>query len=201
MNVTAEQKRVAKLLGIKNIDSQNDLNKIKRALEGAKAVGIKTLDSANDLRKIEEYYSKNSNAATPASNSNAAPPASNSNAAAVNERESYYQQMLENFKIQYSQQESRFQDQLKIQSAQQEAGFKNRLKIMQDSFDTAQRTTLGNQARGTQKADYRLNSASQSRLSGSYGFRRSGGGASTPFSAIGFTAPNAVQNKSRTLNV
>ena len=192
MNVTAEQKRVAKLLGIKNIDSQNDLNKIKRALEGAKAVGIKTLDSANDLRKIEEYYSKNSNAATPASNSNAA---------AVNERESYYQQMLENFKIQYSQQESRFQDQLKIQSAQQEAGFKNRLKIMQDSFDTAQRTTLGNQARGTQKADYRLNSASQSRLSGSYGFRRSGGGASTPFSAIGFTAPNAVQNKSRTLNV
>ena len=78
---------------------------------------------------------------------------------------------------------------------------KNKLKIMQEGFDTAQRVTLGNQTRGTQQADYRLDSASPSRLPGVGGFRRRGVGASTPFSAIGFTAPNTVQNKGLTLNV
>lgn len=167
MNVTAEQRRVARLLGIQNIDSQNDLNQINRAVEGARAAGIQSLDSQNDLRQIEGYYSQN--------------PSSQ-----LGQQEKYYQDMLEK---------------LKIQSAQQESDFKNRLKIMQEGFDTAQRTTLGNQTRGTQSADLKLNSASQSRLPGSFGFRRRGAGAATPFSAIGFTAPNTVQNKSRTLNI
>jgi len=167
MNVTAEQRRVASLLGIQNIDSQNDLNQINRAVEGARSAGIQSLDSANDLRQIENYYSQNSSSQ-------------------LGQQESYYQDMLEK---------------LKIQSEQQASDFKERLKIMQEGFDTAQRTTLGNQTRGTQAADLKLNSASQSRLPGSFGFRRRGAGAATPFSAIGFTAPNTVQNKGRTLNI
>jgi len=167
MNVTAEQRRVARLLGIQNIDSQNDLNQINRAVEGARSAGIQSLDSENDLRQIEGYYSQN--------------PSSQ-----FGEQESYYQDMLEK---------------LKIQSAQQESDFTNRLKIMQEGFDTAQRATLSNQTRGTQQADLKLNSTSPSRLPGVGGFRRRGVGTYTPFSAIGFTAPNTVQNKGRTLNI
>jgi len=176
MNVTAEQRRVASLLGINNIDSQNDLNQINRALEGARSAGIQSLDSSNDLRQIENYYSQGSNYES----------GSFDFESKLGQQDKYYQDMLEK---------------LKIQSSQQESDFKNRLKIMQEGFDTAQRTTLGNQTRGTQSADLKLNSASQSRLPGSFGFRRRGAGAATPFSAIGFTAPNTVQNKGRTLNI
>ena len=176
MNVTAEQRRVARLLGIQNIDSQNDLNQINRAVEGARSAGIQSLDSENDLRQIESYYSQG-----PSYESERADFESK-----LGQQESYYQGMLEK---------------LKIQSAQQESAFKDKLKIMQEGFDTAQRTTLGNQARGTQQADYQLTAVAPSRLPGVGGFRRRGGGASTPFSAIGFTAPNTVQNKGRTLNV
>ena len=176
MNVTAEQRRVATLLGINNIDSQNDINQINRALSGSKAAGVNRIDSANDLRMIEDYYSQG-----PSSQDYFSDPNSE-----LGQQEKYYQDMLEK---------------LKIQSSQQESDFKNRLKIMQEGFDTAQRTTLGNQTRGTQSADLKLNSASQSRLPGSFGFRRRGAGAATPFSAIGFTAPNTVQNKGRTLNI
>ncbi len=172
MNVTAEQRRVARLLGIQNIDSQNDLNQINRAVEGARSAGIQSLDSENDLRQIESYYSQG--------------PDYESQRFELEESERYYQGMLEK---------------LKIQSEQQQSDFKDKLKIMQEGFDTAQRTTLGNQSRGTQQADYKLTSVAPSRLPGVGGFRRRGGGASTPFSAIGFTAPNTVQNKGRTLNV
>ena len=172
MNVTAEQRRVARLLGIQNIDSQNDLNQINRAVEGARSAGIQSLDSENDLRQIESYYSQG--------------PDYESQRFELKESERYYQGLLEK---------------LKIQSEQQESAFKDKLKIMQEGFDTAQRTTLGNQSRGTQQADYKLTSVAPSRLPGVGGFRRRGGGASTPFSAIGFTAPNTVQNKGRTLNV
>ncbi len=176
MNVTAEQRRVARLLGIQNIDSQNDLNQINRAVEGARSAGIQSLDSQNDLRQIESYYSQGPSYESERSDFESK----------LGQQESYYQGMLEK---------------LKIQSAQQESAFKDKLKIMQEGFDTAQRTTLGNQARGTQQADYQLTSVAPSRLPGAGGFRRRGGGASTPFSAIGFTAPNTVQNKGRTLNV
>jgi len=176
MNVTAEQRRVATLLGINNIDSQNDINQINRALSGSKAAGVNRIDSANDLRMIEDYYSQGSNYESESSDFESK----------LGQQESYYQGMLEK---------------LKIQSEQQQSAFKDKLKIMQEGFDTAQRTTLGNQSRGTQQADYKLTSVAPSRLPGVGGFRRRGGGASTPFSAIGFTAPNTVQNKGRTLNV
>ena len=183
MNVTAEQRRVATLLGINNIDSQNDLNQINRALAGSKPAGVNRIDSANDLRMIEDYYSQGSSYESGRSDYESERADFESK---LGQQESYYQGMLEK---------------LKIQSAQQESAFKDKLKIMQEGFDTAQRTTLGNQTRGTQSADLKLNSASQSRLPGSFGFRRRGAGAATPFSAIGFTAPNTVQNKSRTLNI
>jgi len=183
MNVTAEQRRVARLLGIQNIDSQNDLNQINRAVEGARSAGIQSLDSQNDLRQIESYYSQGSSYESGGSDYELERSDFESK---LGQQESYYQGMLEK---------------LKIQSAQQESAFKDKLKIMQEGFDTAQRTTLGNQARGTQQADYQLTAVAPSRLPGVGGFRRRGGGASTPFSAIGFTAPNTVQNKGRTLNV
>ena len=181
MNVTAEQRRVATLLGINNIDSQNDFNQINRALAGSKAAGVNRIDSANDLRMIEQYYSQN-----PSSQGSGYESEMSDYESKLGQQERYYQDMLEK---------------LKIQSTQQESDFKNRLKIMQEGFDTAQRTTLGNQTRGTQQADLKLNSAARSRLPGSFGFRRRGAGAATPFSAIGFTAPNTVQNKGRTLNI
>ncbi len=59
MNVTAEQRRVARLLGIQNIDSQNDLNQINRAVEGARSAGIQSLDSeliGIDILKEVEIY-------------------------------------------------------------------------------------------------------------------------------------------------
>ena len=178
MNFTAEQKRIGKLLGIKNVDSQNDLNKINRAIEGARLAGVRDIDSQNDIRKIEEYYSQNPGGAAQESNSNASAPA----ASAPTEQENY-QQMLENLKIQFSQQASSFQD---------------RLKIMQESFDSAQRTTLGNQARGDQKTAYQLSSTSQGMRSGTAGFRR------RPVSKIsltGFAAANNLKNKGGTLNI
>jgi hypothetical protein len=194
MNFTAEQKRIGKLLGIKNVDSQNDLNKINRAIEGASRAGVREIDSQNDIKKIEEYYSQNPGGAAQESNSNASAPG----ASAPTEQENYYRQMLDNLKIQFSQQASSFQDQLKIQSAQQEAGFQDRLKIMQESFDSAQRTTLGNQARGDQKTAYQLSSTSQGMRSGTAGFRR------RPVSKIsltGFAAANNLKNKGGTLNI
>ena len=175
MNVTAEQRRVATLLGINNIDSQNDFNQINRALAGSKPAGVNRIDSANDLRMIEDYYSQGSSYESGRADFESK----------LGQQEKYYQDMLEKLKIQSSQQESNYQD---------------RLKIMQEGFDTAQRTTLSNQTRGTQQADLKFNSASPSRLPGVGGFRRRGG-AYAPFSAIGFTAPNTVQNKGRTLNI
>ena len=65
MNFTDEQRRIGKLLGIQVLDSQNDLNQITRAQEGAQLAGINVLDSANDLRQIEEYYNANQPAPTP----------------------------------------------------------------------------------------------------------------------------------------
>ena len=52
MNVTAEQRRIAKLLGIQNIDSQNDLRQINEASSIAKRIGIQDIDSQNDIRQI-----------------------------------------------------------------------------------------------------------------------------------------------------
>ena len=53
MNVTAEQRRIAKLLGIQNIDSRNDLMQINQATSIAKRIGIQDIDTQNDIRQIK----------------------------------------------------------------------------------------------------------------------------------------------------
>lgn len=65
MNFTDDQRRIAQLIGIRSLDSQNDLDKINRLQQGAAAIGLRNLDSQNDLNKIEEYYAQNPNAWTP----------------------------------------------------------------------------------------------------------------------------------------
>lgn len=52
MKFTEEQKRIAKLLGIRNLDSQNDLNRIAAAQQTAKLLGIRNFDSANDAAAV-----------------------------------------------------------------------------------------------------------------------------------------------------
>ena len=52
MKFTEEQKRIAKLIGIRNLDSQNDLNKIAAAQQTAKLLGIRNFDSANDASQV-----------------------------------------------------------------------------------------------------------------------------------------------------
>ena len=42
MKFTEEQKRIAKLIGIKNLDSKNDLNRIAAAQQTAKLLGTET---------------------------------------------------------------------------------------------------------------------------------------------------------------
>ena len=89
MSFTAEQRRVATLLGINNIDSQNDINQINRALSGSKAAGVNRIDSANDLRMIEDYYSQGSSSQDYFSDPNSE----------LGQQDKYYQDMLEKLKI------------------------------------------------------------------------------------------------------
>ena len=53
MKFTEEQKRIAKLIGIKNLDSQNDLNRIASAQQTAKLLGIRNFDSAKDASQVQ----------------------------------------------------------------------------------------------------------------------------------------------------
>ena len=65
MNFTDDQRRIAQLIGIRSLDSQNDLDQVNRLQQGAAAIGLRNLDSQNDLAKIEQYYAENPNAWTP----------------------------------------------------------------------------------------------------------------------------------------
>jgi len=97
-----------------------------------------------------------------------------------------------------------FQNQLKIMQDKQVASeqeFKRQAQLQQEQFDTAQRTTLSNQARSGQQADYRLGSASQAMRGGTAGFRRRPRSTFPQISASGFTTANDLQNKGATLNV
>jgi hypothetical protein len=101
-------------------------------------------------------------------------------------------------------QKSEFQNQLKIMQDRQVASeqeFKRQAQLQQEQFDTAQRTTLSNQARSGQQADYRLGSASRAMKGGTAGFRRRPRSTFPQISASGFTTENAMQNKGTTLNV
>tara|TARA_Y100000401_G_scaffold70595_1_gene56691 strand:- start:1112 stop:1681 length:570 start_codon:yes stop_codon:yes gene_type:complete len=52
MNFTKEQKRIAELIGIRNLNSRNDLNRIAAAQQTAKLLGIRNFDSAKDAGQV-----------------------------------------------------------------------------------------------------------------------------------------------------
>lgn len=55
LSFTAQQRNIGNLLGIRVLDSQNDLRQIREAQDVAKKLGIRSLDSQNDVRQIREY--------------------------------------------------------------------------------------------------------------------------------------------------
>ena len=69
MNVNESQRNIAALLGIRNIDSQNDLNQITQAQNAAQALGINNIDSQNDIRQIQEYLASNPQPGSPSDQS------------------------------------------------------------------------------------------------------------------------------------
>lgn len=168
MDFTAEQRRIGKLIGIQVLDSQNDLKQINRAQEGARLAGINVLDSANDLRQIEEYYAANPQAPTPT-----APP--DPVAVEPTGGNSYYEQLLEDLQISNQNQAATFQSQMQAMQQQQQSAqeqFRRQALEQQQRFETAQRTTLSNQARGAQKIDTRLGGNNYQVKGGTSGFIR-----------------------------
>jgi len=168
MNFTDEQRRIGKLLGIQVLDSQNDLNQINRAQEGAQLAGINVLDSANDLRQIEEYYAANQPAPTPETTPDPV-------AVEPTGGNSYYEQLLEDLQISNQNQAATFQSQMQAMQQQQQSAqeqFRRQALEQQQRFETAQRTTLSNQARGAQKIDTRLGGNNHQVTGGTSGFIR-----------------------------
>jgi len=176
MNFTDEQRRIGRLLGIRVLDSQNDLNQITRAQEGASLAGINVLDSANDLRQIEEYYNANPPAPTPTPTTSPDPTTTpdpvNVGTTGGN---SYYDQLLADLQISNQTQASNFQSQMQQMQQQQQAAqeqFRRQALEQQQRFETAQRTTLSNQARGAQQTDTRLGGSTNKVKGGTAGFIR-----------------------------
>ena len=170
MNFTDEQRRIGKLIGIQVLDSQNDLNQINRAQEGAKLAGINVLDSANDLRQIEEYYAANQ----PAPTQETSPTSTDPVEVEPTGGNSYYEQLLADLQISNQNQASNFQNQMQQMQQQQQAAqeqFRRQALEQQQRFETAQRTTLSNQARGAQQTDTRLGGTSKVK-GGTAGFIR-----------------------------
>jgi len=166
MNFTDEQRRIGKLIGIQVLDSQNDLNQITKAQEGARLAGINVLDSANDLRQIEEYYAANQPAPTPETTPEQVE---------VEPRNSYYEQLLADLQISNQNQAANFQSQMQQMQQQQQAAqeqFRRQALEQQQRFETAQRTTLSNQARGSQQTDTRLGGSTHKVRGGTAGFIR-----------------------------
>ena len=189
MNFTSEQRRIANLIGIKNLDSQNDLNQINRAQEGARLAGIKNLDSQNDLRQIKEYYAANPTTPTPTPTPTPSPdpttptptpspdPTTTPDPVNVGTTggNSYYEQLLSDLQIQNQTQASNFQNQMQRMQKEQQAAqeqFRRQAMEQQQRFETAQSTTLSNQARGAQQTDTRLGGYSPKVRGGTSGFIR-----------------------------
>ena len=222
--ITEEQRRVANLLGIQNIDSQNDFDRINHAIGSAKQIGINRLDSVNDLKRINEYYaSQTTDPATTTDPSTTTDPAD----VAINTTSTgpgtgtNFQDIIDQLKIDFSGQLSDATTEitnLRNEARTRETGFAEQLRIMQEgqvareqeylrkseeqqqAFDTAQRVSSSNMARGGQQADYRLGGAGMIR-GGTAGFRRRPKSKMPAIGAAGFTAANANKAAAKTLNV
>lgn len=222
--ITEEQRRVANLLGIQNIDSQNDWDRINHAIGSARRIGIQRLDSMNDLKRINEYYaSQTTDPATTTDPSTTTDPAdvaidttSTGTGTGTN-----FQDIIDQLQIKFSGQLSDATSEitnLRNEARTRETGFAEQLRIMQEgqvareqeylrkseeqqqAFDTAQRVSSSNMARGGQQADYRLGGAGVIR-GGTAGFRRRPKSKMPAIGAAGFTAANANKAAAKTLNV
>tara|TARA_Y100000361_G_scaffold20630_1_gene16059 strand:+ start:773 stop:1483 length:711 start_codon:yes stop_codon:yes gene_type:complete len=234
LQFTAEQRRIAQVLGIKNLDSQNDLDYIQRAQSAAAVLGIQNIDSQNDVRQINAYYAQQDEpettptpspettpTPTPTPTSEVEPPAVVEPPAAVETTTPTvdYEGLLNNLRIQF---QTRFDEQqttinrLGTEAREREEGYQNQLRTMgeqqraaeqefarqaaeqQQAFETAQRVSASNMARGGQQTDYRLGGAGVIR-GGTAGFRRRPKSTMPAIGAAGFTTNTT--SKAKTLNV
>jgi hypothetical protein len=227
--ITEEQRRVANLLGIQNIDSQNDFDRINHAIGSAKQIGINRLDSVNDLKRINEYYA--SQTTNPAPTTDPTPTTDPSTTTGVDTEinttstgtgtGTNFQDIINQLQIKFSgdlDEATTEITNLRNEARTRETGFAEQLRIMQESqvareqeylrkseeqqkaFDTAQRVSASNMARGGQQADYRLGGAGVIR-GGTAGFRRRPKSKMPAIGAAGFTAANANKAAAKTLNV
>ena len=221
LQFTDEQRRIAQLLGIKNLDSQNDLNQIQRAQSAATALGIRNIDSQNDIRQINQYYADNP---PPAPEPEVAiPEVPDVQPPPIDETpptpQVNYEELLNNLSIQFqdrfNEQQSNI-DRLRNEAREREEGYQNQLRTMgeqqraaeqefarqaaeqQRAFETAQRVSASNMARGGQQTDYRLGGAGVIR-GGTAGFRRRPKSTMPAIGAEGFTTNTT--SKAKTLNV
>ena len=153
MAYTKDQKRIAKLLGIKNLNSQNDVRQIAEAKDAAQQLGIRNLDSQNDVKQIREYLaSNNSSGSSGSSGSNEnteveqIPSAYQTAVDGMQSRIDELTQSLSDRSNDFSALESSFETKLgalSTQLATRETNFRNKLQEQQDNFDKMQTTLLG----------------------------------------------------------
>ena len=217
---TDEQRRIAQVLGIRNLDSQNDLDQIQRAQSAAAVLGIQNIDSQNDVRQINAYYANQPS--TPEVSPDPTPEVSPEPTPLVETpppATTNYEELLNNLSIQFQERFDEQQsniDRLRSEARTREEGYQNQLRTMeeqqraaeqefarqaaeqQQAFETAQRVSASNVARGGQQTDYRLGGAGVIR-GGTAGFRRRPRSTMPTIGAEGFTTNTT--SKPKTLNV
>lgn len=100
--------------------------------------------------------------------------------------------------------ETGFQNQLTAmnqQRIQAEQDFQRQYQTQQQEFETAQRTSASNMARGGQQTDYRLGPAANAMRGGTAGFQRRPKSTMPAIGAAGFSAPVPGKGSAKTLNV
>jgi len=100
--------------------------------------------------------------------------------------------------------ETGFQNQLTAmnqQRIQAEQDFQRQYQTQQQEFETAQRTSASNMARGGQQTDYRLGPAANAMRGGTAGFQRRPKSTMPLIAATGFSAPVPGKGSAKTLNV
>ncbi len=200
LQFTDEQRRIAQLLGIRDLNSQNDLDQIRSAKAAALVLGIQNIDSQNDIRQINAYYAEQDKEpeVSPESTTEVSPESTTEvSTEPVTSEENKpptidYDDLLGRLKISFQtkfdeqsatierlgtearEREEGYQTQLRTMGEQQRAAeqeFARQAAEQQQAFETAQRVSASNMARGGQQTDYRLGGAGVIR-GGTAGFRR-----------------------------
>ena len=224
LQFTDEQRRIAQVLGIRSLDSQNDLDLIRRAKAAALVLGIQNIDSQNDVRQINAYYAEQDEepevSPDPTPEVSPDPTPEELPISEVDEPPTIdYEGLLNNLSIQFQQRFDEQQsniDRLRTEAQTREEGYQSQLRTMeeqqraaeqefarqaaeqQQAFETAQRVSASNMARGGQQTDYRLGGAGVIR-GGTAGFRRRPKSTMPAIGAAGFTTNTT--SKAKTLNV